>query len=79
MTNLITRLTEGEGADWALLSVILNNHDKFLQAVTNPRLRGWFVGKTFQATNGKGDRQAVEELLDACVALITVKEASHGD
>jgi aspartyl-tRNA(Asn)/glutamyl-tRNA(Gln) amidotransferase subunit B len=43
--------------------VIAANPQKVEQAKAKPALAGWFVGQVMQATGGKANPQAVNEIL----------------
>ncbi|MCC6888421.1 MAG: Asp-tRNA(Asn)/Glu-tRNA(Gln) amidotransferase subunit GatB [Hyphomicrobiales bacterium] len=48
----------------AVVDAIVAAHaEKAVQAKTNPKLLGWFVGQAMKATGGKANPQAVNELL----------------
>ena len=52
------------------IDVVYNsNPDKVVQAKTNPKLLGWFVGQVMKRTGGKANPQAVNDLLKAKLGL----------
>ena len=49
--------------------IIAKNPDKVLDAKTNPKAIGWFVGQVMKASGGKASPQAVNEILKKKLGL----------
>ena len=57
------------GAMTAIDGIIAANPDKVEQAKAKPTLLGWFVGQVMNATGGKANPQAVNEMLKAKLGI----------
>ena len=59
----LKQVTDTGAIEAAVDEVIAANPDKVAQAKERPKMAGWFVGQVMQATGGKANPQAVNQLV----------------
>ena len=59
----LKQVTDTSAIEAAVDEVIAANPDKVAQAKERPKMAGWFVGQVMQATGGKANPQAVNQLV----------------
>ena len=59
----LKQVTDTGAIEVAVDEVIAANPDKVAQAKERPKMAGWFVGQVMQATGGKANPQAVNQLV----------------
>ncbi len=59
----LKQVTDMGAIEAAVDEIIANNPDKVEQAKEKPKMAGWFVGQVMQATGGKANPQAVNQLV----------------
>lgn len=59
----LTQVTDTGAIEAEIDKIIAANPDKVEQVKEKPRMMGWFVGQVMQATGGKANPQAVNEIL----------------
>jgi aspartyl-tRNA(Asn)/glutamyl-tRNA(Gln) amidotransferase subunit B len=59
----LKQVTDSSAIEAAVDEVIAANPDKVAQAKERPKMAGWFVGQVMQATGGKANPQAVNQLV----------------
>jgi len=59
----LKQVTDSGAIEAAVIEVIAANPEKAAQVKDKPNMLGWFVGQVMQATQGKANPQAVNQLL----------------
>ncbi len=62
------QVTDTGAIEAAVDAIIAANPDQVEKARANPKLAGWFVGQTMKAMQGKGNPQAINEIVAAKLA-----------
>jgi aspartyl-tRNA(Asn)/glutamyl-tRNA(Gln) amidotransferase subunit B len=65
----LKQVTDTGAIEAAVDEVIAANPDKVEQAKAKPKMAGWFVGQVMQATGGKANPQAVNQLVLAKLGI----------
>ena len=65
----LKQVTDTGAIEAAVDEVIAANPDKVEQAKAKPKMAGWFVGQVMQATDGKANPQAVNQLVLAKLGI----------
>jgi len=68
-TEGLRQVTDTGAIEAAVDQVIADNPAQVEKAKANPKLAGWFVGQVMKATGGKANPKAVNELVQAKLAL----------
>jgi aspartyl-tRNA(Asn)/glutamyl-tRNA(Gln) amidotransferase subunit B len=65
----LKQVTDTGAIEAAVDGIIAANPDKVAQAQAKPTLAGWFVGQVMKAMGGKGNPQAVNEIVKAKLGI----------